>query len=133
MSLKYEPVAGGTLRSHLAAGIDITVECVQLIMFSQGIPVLFGCILVGQSLSVEVGVVTGAGGTLREHPAAAIDITVPYIHALWVALVSGDEGLSAAFALPESGGTPASHSASYRRHAARSVTSSSSLLSVQVP
>ena len=33
-----------------------------------------------------------AGGTLREHPAAAIDITVPYIHALWVALVSGDEG-----------------------------------------
>lgn len=33
-----------------------------------------------------------AGGTLRDHPAAAIDITVPYLHALWVALVSGDEG-----------------------------------------
>jgi hypothetical protein len=59
------------------------------------------------------------GGMLRARPAAALDVAVPYLHALWKSLVSADEGTTAAFALPSSGGAPGAHARSLRRHAAR--------------
>ena len=61
------------------------------------------------------------GPFLRAHPAAAIEVSAPYLQALWAALASGDAAVSAVF-----GGavvTMCTAVASRRRHGARAAAS----------